>query len=202
MYLQIKRFFDFSGSILILVILAPLLCITVFSILVFDGRPILFKQKRIGKNGIKFILYKFRSMKFSHSYESIGNIENYESALNARKRFKTTTINDKRITKVGKFIRASHIDELPQLFNVIKGDMSLVGPRPDVPAQIADYDHKEWDKRISVIPGITGVSQVKVTNSNEERTKYDLFYIQNISFTYDFKILFMTVIKIFKMNSF
>ena len=141
-------------------------------------------------------------MKFSNNYSSFGNIEDSESEVDARRRFKETTINDKRITKLGKFIRASHIDELPQLFNVIKGNMSLVGPRPDVPAQIADYDKKEWDYRISVIPGITGFSQVKVTNSNEERTKNDIFYIKNISFMYDLKILFMTIIKIFKMNSF
>ena len=121
-------------------------------------------------------------MKFSNSYESIGNIESYESALEARKRFKVTSTKDKRITRVGKFIRASHIDELPQLFNVIRGDMSLVGPRPDVPAQIADYKDNEWNERISVLPGITGVSQIKVTNSNEDRIKNDLYYIHNKSF--------------------
>ena len=202
MYLKIKRFFDFFGSLFILIMLIPVLLSTALCILAFDGRPVLFRQIRVGKNGIKFILYKFRSMKSSNIYESIGNIENYESAIDARKRFKATSINDRRITIVGKFIRASHIDELPQLFNVIKGDMSLVGPRPDVPAQIADYQQKEWNERISVVPGITGVSQVKVTNSNEERTKIDLFYIRNISFLYDLKILLMTIIKIFKMNSF
>ena len=202
MYLQIKRFFDYFGSLLILIILSPVLLIISITILTFDGKPILFKQIRVGKNGIKFTLYKFRSMKFSNIYSGIGSINNYESALEARSRFKVTSIKDKRITKVGKFIRASHIDELPQLFNVLKGDMSLVGPRPDVPAQIADYKKKDWDKRISVLPGITGFSQVKFTNSNEERTKNDLFYVQNISFKYDLKILLMTTIKVLKMNSF
>ena len=202
MYLQIKRFFDYFGSLLILIILSPVLLITSIIILTFDGKPILFKQIRVGKNGIKFTLYKFRSMKFSNIYSGIGSIENSESALEARGRFKVTSINDKRITRVGKFIRASHIDELPQLYNVLKGDMSLVGPRPDVPAQIADYKKKDWDKRISVLPGITGFSQVKFTNSNEERTKNDLFYVQNISFKYDLKILLMTIIKVLKMNSF
>ena len=202
MYLQIKRFFDYFGSLLILIILFPVLLITSVTILTFDGKPILFKQIRVGKNGNKFTLYKFRSMKFSNIYSGIGSIENSESALDARRRFKVTSINDKRITRVGKFIRASHIDELPQLYNVLKGDMSLVGPRPDVPAQIADYKKKDWDERISVLPGITGFSQVKFTNSNEERTKNDLFYIQNISFQYDLKILLMTIIKVLKMNSF
>ena len=202
MYLKIKRFFDFFGSILILVILIPVLFLTVISIWAFDGRPVIFKQIRVGKNGIKFTLYKFRSMKFSNIYESTGNIESYESALEARKRFKVTSTKDKRITRVGKFIRASHIDELPQLFNVIRGDMSLVGPRPDVPAQIADYKKKDWDERISVLPGITGVSQIKVTNSNEDRINNDLLYIHNKSFQYDIRILLMTLIKIFKMNSF
>ena len=202
MYLQIKRFFDYFGSLLILIILSPVLLITSITIFTFNGKPILFKQIRVGKNGIKFTLYKFRSMKLSNNYSGIGSIENSESALEARSRFKVTSINDKRITKVGKFIRASHIDELPQLYNVLKGDMSLVGPRPDVPAQIADYEEKDWDERISVIPGITGLSQVKFTNSNEERTKNDLFYIKNISFKYDLKILLMTLIKVLKMNSF
>ena len=202
MYLQIKRFFDYFGSLLILIILSPVLLITSVTILTFDGKPILFKQIRVGKNGIKFTLYKFRSMKFSNNYSGIGSIENSESALEARSRFKVTSINDKRITSVGKFIRASHIDELPQLYNVLKGDMSLVGPRPDVPAQIADYEKKDWDKRISVLPGITGLSQVKFTNSNEERTKNDLYYVQNISFQYDLKILLMTIVKVLKMNSF
>ena len=141
-------------------------------------------------------------MKFSNIRESLGNIEVSEAALDARNRFKVTSINDKRITRIGKFIRASHIDELPQLFNVLKGDMSLVGPRPDVPAQIADYKKKEWDERISVLPGITGFSQVKVTNSNEDRTQKDLFYIHKRSFLFDLEILLMTIIKIFKMNSF
>ncbi len=202
MYPQIKRFFDYFGSLLILIILSPILLITSITIWTFNGKPILFKQIRVGKNGIKFTLYKFRSMKFSNIYSGIGSIENSESALEARRRFKVTSINDKRITRVGKFIRASHIDELPQLYNVLKGDMSLVGPRPDVPAQIADYEKKDWDKRISVLPGITGFSQVKFTNSNEERTKNDLFYVQNISFKYDLKILLMTIIKVLKMNSF
>ena len=141
-------------------------------------------------------------MKFSNSQDSIGNIEGSEALLDARKRFKVTSINDKRITTIGKFIRASHIDELPQLFNVLKGEMSIVGPRPDVPAQIADYEKKDWDMRISVLPGITGFSQVKVTNSNEERVQKDLFYIHNRSFQFDLEILLMTIIKIFKMNSF
>ena len=202
MYHQIKRFFDYFGSLLILIIMFPILFITSISILLFNGRPILFKQIRVGKNGNKFTLYKFRSMKFSNNYSGSGNIENSESALEARNRFKVTSINDKRITRLGKFIRATHIDELPQLFNVLKGEMSLVGPRPDVPAQIADYEKKDWDERISVLPGITGLAQVKFTNTNEERTKYDLFYIQNISFKYDFKIFLMTIIKIIKMNSF
>jgi len=202
MYIQIKRFFDYFGSLLILITLSPVLLITSITILTFDGKPILFKQIRVGKNGVKFTLYKFRSMKSSNIYSGIGSIENSESASEARSRFKVTSINDKRITRVGKFIRASHIDELPQLYNVLKGDMSLVGPRPDVPAQIADYKKKDWDERISVLPGITGFSQVKFTNSNEERTKNDLFYIQNISFQYDLKILLMTIIKVLKMNSF
>ena len=202
MYIQIKRFFDYFGSLLILITLSPVLLITSITILTFDGKPILFKQIRVGKNGVKFTLYKFRSMKSSNISSGIGSIENSESASEARSRFKVTSINDKRITRVGKFIRASHIDELPQLYNVLKGDMSLVGPRPDVPAQIADYEKKDWDERISVHPGITGFSQVKFTNSNEERTKNDLFYIQNISFQYDLKILLMTIVKVLKMNSF
>ena len=202
MYNFFKRIFDIFGSLIILLLSMPVLFLTAISIRIFNGKPILFKQERVGKNGVKFILLKFRSMKNSKNHQNIGNIDKFESFEDARKRFKVTTINDKRITKLGKFIRASHIDELPQLFNVIKGDMSLVGPRPDVKAQIADYECKEWDERISVFPGLTGWSQVKRTKTAEERTKLDLLYIRNRSFQYDLKILIMTIIKIFKMNSF
>ena len=202
MYLQIKRIFDIFGSFSILIVALPLLIIISLSIYFFNGNPIFFKQKRIGKNGFEFTIYKFRSMRNSKSSDNLGNIEKNESIKSARRRFRSTSINDKRITYIGKIIRSFHLDELPQIFNVVKGDMSLVGPRPDVKAQMADYTKWEWKYRHSIRPGITGFAQISKIESNKQRLEYDLTYINKASFLFDLKILFLTFIKIFKNRSF
>ena len=202
MYDKFKRTFDIFGSIFLLLITLPILITIAIAIYFFNGKPILFKQKRVGKYGSEFILYKFRSMNLSKSTNNLGNIEEKESLKSARKRFKSTSINDKRITNIGRFIRSFHLDELPQIFNVLKGEMSLVGPRPDVMAQKADYNKKQWDIRNSMKPGITGLAQVSRIKSTKQRIEYDLKYKTKISFIFDTKILFMTCIKLFKNRSF
>ena len=141
-------------------------------------------------------------MKNSSNYNNLGDIQKSESLKSARERFKSTSINDKRITNIGKFIRSFHIDELPQILNVLKGDMSLVGPRPDVLAQMADYTQKEWDKRNSIRPGITGFSQISKIYSTKERIKYDLMYLDKLSFVFDTKILLLTFVKLLNNRSF
>jgi lipopolysaccharide/colanic/teichoic acid biosynthesis glycosyltransferase len=144
---------------------------------------IFFKQERVGVNENIFIIYKFRSM--VKDAEFLGS-------------FKTRT-NDKRITKIGKFIRTTSIDELPQLINVIIGDMSIVGPRPNLIEQKSEYSLDDWRKRNSIRPGITGLAQaLKRSNaSHKERTRLDLIYVENHSFSYDFYIVIQTIKQVF-----
>lgn len=184
----IKRIFDILASLLAIVILSPFLLI--FSIILkLDSKgPILFKQKRLGKNGKIFTIYKFRTM--------VVNAENIGDGISIK------SDKDPRITKVGGVYRKTSIDELPQLFNVLLGDMSLVGPRP--PVIYTPYDgyenYPEWaKKRFEMRPGVTGLAQVKVRNSAtwDERIKIDNEYIDRFRLWLDIKILFMTVGKVF-----
>lgn len=184
----IKRIFDILASLLAIVILSPFLL--VFSIILkLDSKgPILFKQKRLGKNGKIFTIYKFRTM--------VVNAENIGDGISIK------SDKDPRITKIGGVYRKTSIDELPQLFNVLLGDMSLVGPRP--PVIYTPYDgyenYPEWaKKRFEMRPGVTGLAQVKVRNSAtwDERIKIDNEYIDRFSLWLDIKILFMTVGKVF-----
>jgi len=173
-----KRIFDIISSLAALVILSPVFIIVSLVIKV-DGGPILFKQKRVGKNGITFSIYKFRSMVINA--EKLGGY--------------STSTNDKRITKVGSFIRKTSLDEIPQLINVIKGEMTLVGPRPDVPAQRAEYSEIQWNKRNTVTPGITGLAQATLRSKATWQQRYDLDieYIGKSSFFYDLWIIFLTI---------
>ena len=202
MYDKFKRTFDIFGSIFILLITLPILITIAIAIYFFNGKPIFFFQKRVGRYGSLFTLYKFRSMKNESNYNNLGDIQKSESLKSARERFRSTSINDKRITNIGNFIRSFHIDELPQILNVLKGDMSLVGPRPDVSAQMGDYTQEQWDKRNSIRPGITGFSQISKIFSTKERIKYDLLYVDKLSFVFDSKILLLTFVKLFNNRSF
>lgn len=184
----IKRIFDIISSFIAIIILSPFLLL--FGILIkLDSKgPILFKQKRLGKNGKVFTIYKFRTM--------IVNAEHIGDGLSIK------SDKDPRITKVGGFFRKTSIDELPQLFNVFLGDMSLVGPRP--PVTYRPYEgyenYPQWaKKRFEMRPGVTGLAQVKVRNSAtwDERIKIDNEYIDSFNLWLDIKILFMTVGKVF-----
>tara|TARA_B100001287_G_C22596278_1_gene488214 strand:+ start:161 stop:772 length:612 start_codon:yes stop_codon:yes gene_type:complete len=201
-YKHIKRFFDLSISFFLLFTLSPLIIFISILILFSDGKPIFFRQVRVGEFGKNFNIIKFRSMKISNEDIFTGNIHKGETEEEARKRFKTTEKDDKRITKVGKFIRSTHIDELPQLFNVIRGEMSLIGPRPDVQAQKCEYTSDDWQKRISVKPGISGLAQISPPDSSKSRTYFDIKYINNISFKVDLFIFFGTIYKLFRYRSF
>ena len=143
-------------------------------------------------------------MKYQKSdFHSSGEFDSSKENLKmARLRYKTTQLNDNRFTKVGKIIRAIHFDELPQLINILKNEMSFVGPRPDVPSQEADYEINQWKKRISVKPGLTGLAQVSTIATSEERNRFDNYYIENISFKLDFLILIRTILKLFTKSSF
>jgi lipopolysaccharide/colanic/teichoic acid biosynthesis glycosyltransferase len=177
-----KRLFDIVVSLLLIIFFSPILLIVALWIK-SDGGSAFFFQTRVGFGGRPFKIFKFRSM-----IENADKIGGY-----------STIVNDTRITRIGRFIRKTSIDELPQLLNVLLGDMSLVGPRPNVFAQVDEYSKEQWDLRNSVIPGITGMAQVmkRSTASWEERFELDRHYILNYSFTLDVKILFLTVKQVF-----
>ena len=175
-----KRLFDIIFAALMIVALSPIMLITAVLVRT-DGGPIIYKQKRCTENGREFEIIKFRSM--------VINAENTGPTL--------ASTNDPRITKVGRYIRKFRIDELPQLFNVLNGDMSLVGPRPERPEFVRQYSKgiPEFVCRMSVKSGITGYAQVmgRYDTSPEDKLKLDLMYIQSYSILFDIKILLMTI---------
>ncbi len=193
-YLLIKRLVDIFGSLCGIILLSLLFVIIAVLIKVEDPKgSVFFSQNRIGLNGKKFKMYKFRSM-VSNAEEKLAELLKYNEINGAMFKMK----DDPRITKIGKFIRKTSIDELPQLFNVLKGDMSLVGPRPPLPREVAVYS--AYDKqRLVVTPGCTGLWQVSGRNSLgfNEMVELDLQYIQRRTFLFDIKIIFKTVLVLF-----
>ena len=194
----LKRLMDILGGIVGLLITAVVTIVLGPMIKLESPGPLFFSQKRVGRNGRIFKIYKFRSM-YADAEERKKELmeQNEMDGL----MFKMT--DDPRITKIGKFIRKTSLDELPQVINVILGDMSLIGPRPDVPAQKINYTEDEWLKRHIVKPGISGLAQCRnrhnITNSG--RKKYDLFYNRKVNFILDIKILFWTL-KVLKKGSY
>jgi lipopolysaccharide/colanic/teichoic acid biosynthesis glycosyltransferase len=174
-----KRLFDIAASLFALLLLSPLLLGTALVVALESGFPVLFRQTRMGLHGREFGMFKFRSM-----VKNAAVIGPY-----------FTSANDARITRVGRFIRRTSLDELPQLFNVLKGDMSLVGPRPDVPAQKRLYSEADWAQRCSVRPGITGLAQALYRSHSTEaqRLEADLRYTREASLWLDLKICWWTV---------
>lgn len=181
----IKRFFDFVISLVSLVVLIPIFAVVSLAIKLESKGPVIFKQQRIGKDGKVFNIYKFRSM-------CVG-AENTGSGVYSGK-------GDARVTKVGKFIRATSIDELPQLVNIIKGDMSFVGPRPPLtyhPWPIEEYSDEQL-KMFLVRPGITGWAQVNGRKGVEwhKRIELNVWYVNNVSILLDCAIMIKTVAKV------
>lgn len=192
-----KRSLDIVGSGLGLIILSPVLGWVAYKVHQEDGGPVLYTQERIGKDGKPFKMYKFRSM-IQNADQMVAQLEDQNEIDGAMFKIK----DDPRITKIGHFIRAHSLDELPQLFNVLKGDMSLVGPRPALPSEVAEYT--AYDKlRLKVMPGCTGLWQVTVRNDADfdEMVELDLDYINNSSFFYDLGIIFKTIGVVIKPNS-
>lgn len=182
-YDKIKRILDFILSLISIIVFSPVFIIISFLIKLESKGPILFKQKRIGKDNKEFFLYKFRSMKIDTPNVATHLLEK----------------PDTYITKIGKFLRKSSLDELPQLFNILKGEMSIVGPRP---ALYNQYDLKDERTKVDVhklLPGLTGWAQINGRDelSIEEKVTYDKFYSENYSLLLDIKIILMTVSKVF-----
>lgn len=191
---MLKRTFDFVASLLLLCLLSPIFFIIAILIKLESPGPIFFLQERIGQHGQRFKMIKFRSM-----YEDAEKRWKEVAHRDSEGRLIHKTINDPRITRVGQKLRRTSLDELPQLINVLKGEMSLVGPRPEMPYIVEEYEAWQW-QRFRVPPGITGWWQV---NGRSDRpmhlnTDDDLYYIQNYSFWLDLRILLRTVVVVLR----
>lgn len=178
-----KRLMDIGLSLLALAALSPLLIAAALAVVLESGFPVFYRQTRLGLHGHEFRIWKFRSMVTNAS--EIGPY--------------FTCAEDSRITRVGRFIRRTSIDELPQLVNVVLGDMSLVGPRPDVPAQRQQYSDADWAQRCSVRPGITGLAQAlyRSESSQAQRLEADLRYTRDASLWLDLKVMWWTLGRLF-----
>lgn len=188
-----KRIIDIIGAGLGLILLSPIIAIVACAVKVTSKGPVFFSQKRVGKNGELFEMYKFRSM-VVNAEELKENLEEQNEMSGPMFKIK----DDPRITKVGKFIRKTSIDELPQLWNILKGDMSLVGPRPSLPKEVEQFDNWMF-KRLSVRPGLTCYWQVSGRNNIdfEDWMKLDVKYVEERNFWIDIKLIFKTVFVLF-----
>jgi exopolysaccharide biosynthesis polyprenyl glycosylphosphotransferase len=195
----VKRAVDVMGALIGGVVLLPVLLVAAILVKLSSPGPILFKQKRVGKDGREFTFYKFRSMVSGDDSKHKEYLKEFvengrEAAVDRRGRKVYKIIDDPRITPFGRFLRRTSLDEFPQLINVLKGDMSLVGPRPCLPYEWALYEN--WQReRLTITPGLTGLWQVtgRSNVSFHEMVILDLFYIANWSFWRDLKLLFQTI---------
>ena len=187
-YEKIKRFFDICLSAAALVVLSPLLLVIAILIYLEDKGPVIYSQTRIGKDGRAFKLYKFRSMCVDAD-EKLKDLQK----LNERDGPVFKIRDDPRVTKVGKFIRKTCIDELPQLVNIIKGDMSIVGPRPPLPNEVEQYNSYQ-KQRLLVVPGLTCYWQIQKGEETtfDEWVELDLKYIKERSILLDFRLILLT----------
>ncbi len=188
-YTVFKRFMDIVLSIIGLIIISPILLIVSLAIKIDSKGPVIFKQERIGKDGKVFKIYKFRSM--------VVGAEKMGTGVYSKK-------GDNRVTRVGKFIRMTSIDELPQLVNILKGEMSFIGPRPVLtyhPWKYEEYTPEQL-KRFEVRPGVTGLAQIHGRKQVEweKRIKYDVEYVEKLGLWLDIKIFFITIYKVLFMK--
>ncbi|MCS7459898.1 sugar transferase [Paenibacillus doosanensis] len=182
----LKRIADITASLVMMPFLLPVIGICALLIKIEDGGPVFYCGKRLGRDGRIFKMYKLRSMRVNAP--DLRNADG--STFNAD--------DDPRLTSIGKIVRKTSLDELPQLFNVLVGDMSFIGPRPDLPEHVNYYVDDEV-RKLEVLPGITGYNQAYYRNSAEwkQRIKNDVYYIDNISVVLDIKIILATIIGIF-----
>jgi lipopolysaccharide/colanic/teichoic acid biosynthesis glycosyltransferase len=185
-----KRLIDVVGSTVTLLVALPLLAVVALLVLILDGRPVLFRQERVGRGGRPFTMLKFRTM--------VGGAERMLGALQTRNErhgplFKLT--DDPRVTTLGRFLRNSSLDELPQLFNVLRGDMSLVGPRPALASETAQFNAALREARQQVRPGITGLWQIKARDDPafDEYERLDILYVEARTLRLDLAILALTL---------
>lgn len=188
--LAIKRIMDIFIALIGIILTSPIMLVTAIAIKVYDGGPVFYRQVRCTKDKKEFKIYKFRSMKVDSEKDGVARL---------------ATENDDRITPVGKIIRAARIDEIPQFFNILKGDMSFVGPRPERPEIIAEYEKiiPEFAYRTRVKAGLTGYAQVygKYNTTNLDKLKLDLIYVEKGSILLDIKLILLTIKVVFIKDS-
>ena len=194
-YRYIKRFMDVILATIALVVLSPIFLIIAIAIKIESKGPVFFKHARIGKNGKIIKLYKFRSMVINA--EELIKSFTPEQMKEYKENYKLT--NDPRITKIGKFLRKTSLDELPQLLNIIKGDLSIIGPRPVVIDELKKYG-ANTEKFLSVTPGLTGywAANGRSCTTYEQRMQMELYYIDNLSLKMDVKVFFKTIEAVIK----
>ena len=192
-YLFIKRVGDIAFSLFLIIVLSPLMLLTALTVFLIDGVPPLYFQERIGIYGRRFMIAKFRTMK--KDADELSSVLDDDQLDRYQKEFKLE--HDPRVTKTGGFLRRSSLDELPQLFQVLSGKLSLIGPRPIVEEELrSNYTEEEIACLLSVMPGISGYWQVYVRNdaeySDHKRQDMELYYVKNCSLKLDLKIFFRT----------
>ncbi len=190
-YVLIKRAFDIFASLCGIIVLSPVMLITALAIRLYDGGPAIYKQTRLTQYGREFEIYKFRSMRVDAEKDGVARLSSGEK--------------DDRITPIGHFVRKCRLDELPQLFNILKGDMSIVGPRPERPEIAAQYYESlpDFKLRLQVKAGLTGYAQVygKYNSSPYEKLEFDLLYINNMNVFTDLQLMFATFSVLFSKES-
>lgn len=193
-YHLVKRMIDVVLSLFGLVLISPFVVIIAILIKIDSKGPVFFKHHRIGKNGKPFSMYKFRTMK--DGAEAMINDFTPEQLEEWSENFKLK--DDPRITRIGKFLRKTSLDELPQLINILRGDMSIVGPRPIIEVELEEYGNDK-DEFLSIRPGLTGwwASNGRSEISYPERCSYELYYVRNESFWLDVKVMFLSVFSVF-----
>lgn len=185
----IKHMLDKVFGIILLILLSPILLILILAVKLDSKGPVIFKQKRLGKNGKIFEMYKFRTM-----YVDAPDLRNEDGST-------FNSDDDPRVTKVGKILRKTSLDELPQILNILKGEMSFIGPRPDLPDHYELYSDRD-KKKLLVRPGVSGYAQANGRNNNSwsQRIEMDIFYIENYSLKLDINIFFKTIFSILKQD--
>lgn len=185
----IKHMIDKIFGLILIVLIFPILVLLSIAIKLNSKGPIIFKQKRLGKNGKVFNMYKFRTM-----YVDAPDLRNEDGST-------FNSDDDPRVTKVGKILRKTSLDELPQILNILKGEMSFIGPRPDLPDHYDLYSEDD-KKKLLVRPGVTGYAQANGRNSNSwaQRIAMDIYYIENYSLILDIQIFFKTIFSVLKQE--
>ena len=200
MYLSIKRFFDIFCSLIGMIFILPLILLVKITYMCSgDFKPIFFVHKRIGKNGKEFNMYKFRTM-IPNAEEILKEMlkdPDYKKEWDEHHKFE----NDPRITKMGNILRKTSLDEIPQIINILKGDMSIIGPRPMIQEEVDDYK-KNKQKLLSMRPGLTGwwACNGRSCTTGKKRKQLELYYIDNCSILLDIKIIFKTIVAVIKKD--